>query len=178
MSMPCATEDCPNEARQDVDSGLCWACTAQKRRNGKAVGATPRHATTWERLTEAAINYADAVEQEEFARARDQLRKAAKAYGPDDHRHRTKAGMERAKAAGVVIHRPPKVTPVEVMEALKQAGSAKRASARLGISLRTLRRKLKELKSHGPLPPFEEAPVSALIRSRGLRSERLVRMVT
>ena len=166
--MPCATEDCPNEARNDVESGLCWACTAQKRRNGKVVGATPRHESAWDRLTEAAITYADRADawnKAEFAKAKDQLRKAAKAYGPTDHAARTREGMQKARAAGVLIHRPPKLTPAAAMAALVKEGSAKRASAKLGVSLRTLRRALKahrDAVANAPILP----PVSALMRSR------------
>ena len=48
--------------------------------------APARHATTWERLCEAAIAYADADDADDggsFMRARDRLRKAALAYSLD-----------------------------------------------------------------------------------------------
>jgi hypothetical protein len=41
----------------------------------------PRHATEWERLTEASLKYAEASDDDrEFMKARDRLRKAAIAY--------------------------------------------------------------------------------------------------
>lgn len=47
-----------------------------------SVELTSRHASPWERLTEAALVYAeaDSVDETAYRRARDALRKAARAY--------------------------------------------------------------------------------------------------
>lgn len=58
----------------------------------------PRHASLWDRLTEAALAYADADtvdDGRDFLRARDRLRKAAIAYGLSTEAGRRAAGRRR-----------------------------------------------------------------------------------
>ena len=73
----CAVDGCVNEARK---AGLCWA-HERRRRRGQVVNAplAPRPSGI-QRLTEAALRYAEADGDAEFLRARDNLRAAAVAY--------------------------------------------------------------------------------------------------
>jgi DNA invertase Pin-like site-specific DNA recombinase len=58
-------------------------------------------------------------------------------------RERTKAGIQRARAAGRQIGRPRRIADVVAMQRMKQEGKSNGAIAReLGISLATLKRRL------------------------------------
>lgn len=90
----CREPDCFKPARRN---GYCWG--HHKRRMRRQVVSTPlaeRPVSTWDRLTAAALAYADVGDSEgDYDRAQDRLRKAAMAYGdrvpqPMRARRRTK----------------------------------------------------------------------------------------
>lgn len=80
--MLCTVDDCLNEATR---GGLCWGHARRRRRRKKAgkLGPPKRAGCEWDFLTEAALAYADAdpLNEERWRKARDNLRKAAIAYG-------------------------------------------------------------------------------------------------
>lgn len=101
---------------------------------------TERPASSWERLTEAAIAYFEA-EDSEWDRARDNLRKSAVAYAKLGTVIRD--AMERAKQSGVHVGRPRKVTLEIARAAVAEVGSIRRAAMRLGVHEDTVRRALR-----------------------------------
>jgi hypothetical protein len=135
----CAVDGCENDAAR---GGLCWAHVKEKQRTGKLSPLSKRPASALERLTEAAIAYAEAEEDDEFRRARDNLRKSAAAYAVRHPGETVREALARAKAQGVRLGRPPKLTPEKARELVDSAGSIKRAAAMLGVSRRTVRRAL------------------------------------
>lgn len=77
----CSEADCRNAAAPRHKR--CWAHLKRVTRGqSMSTPLAPAYESPWERLTAAALAYADASddEEEEFARARDRLRKAALAY--------------------------------------------------------------------------------------------------
>ncbi len=66
------------------DKRLVWLCvlfSGGTRKQSMATPLAPTYESPWDRLTAAALAYADASDDEdEFAKARDRLRKAAVAY--------------------------------------------------------------------------------------------------
>jgi hypothetical protein len=75
----CKQPDCINLAQR---AGNCWAHHKRRFRNGTRVeGAlVRRHQPPVEALTEAALGYWEAEEDDEYAKALDRLRKAAVRY--------------------------------------------------------------------------------------------------
>lgn len=120
--MSCSVDGCESPAAK---GGLCWA-HAKRRAKGQDANVLPRPSGL-ERLREAALKYADAEGDEDFRRAEDNLRKAAAAL------------MRRARGG-----RPATVAHEEALNALRAAGSLRRAAAVLGVSawavLRAIRR--------------------------------------
>lgn len=76
----CSEADCRNAAAPRHKR--CWAHLKRVTRGqSMSTPLAPAYESPWERLTAAALAYADASDdEEEFARARDRLRKAALAY--------------------------------------------------------------------------------------------------
>lgn len=107
-----------------------------------------------ERLYEAALAYANADGDDDYFRARDNLRKAAAAASPAiraevDRELRselTKKGLERVRAAGVHIGRPSKVHPAIAEKTVESVGSIDRAAALLRVSPSTIFRALKRVR--------------------------------
>lgn len=76
----CSEADCRNAAAPRHKR--CWAHLKRVTRGqSMSTPLAPAYESPWERLTAAALAYADASDdEEEFAKARDRLRKAATAY--------------------------------------------------------------------------------------------------
>jgi hypothetical protein len=75
---PCAVDGCVNESQR---AGRCWAHHKRKCRGAVVDGSlAPRHQVPFDAVTEAALAYAEAEEDEDFERAREQLRRAAVRY--------------------------------------------------------------------------------------------------
>lgn len=145
--MLCSFEGCPNEAKR---GGLCWAHLKQRSRDdGRLQEVRRRPESRIERLTEAALAYAAAETEEEFRRARDNLRKSALAAGPELIGELTREALARLRARGVRLGRPPKVDPVVAARVLGEAGGLAEAAARLGVHPRTLRRAVERAKRAG-----------------------------
>lgn len=143
-SVPCSVDGCPHDAAR---GGLCWSHVRRKQR-GQALSPAIRQRpkTPFERVTEAAIAYVDADADEDFARARDNLRKAVAAYGSTALADLAREGLERAKAQGVHLGRPRKVTQEQAIALVVQQGSISKAAVLLGVSWRTVHRALRMTK--------------------------------
>jgi hypothetical protein len=74
----CVVENCPNEAKK---GGKCWGHAKRATRGlSIMVNLMPRKQTNIERLRAAAIAYAEAESDEDFRRADERLRTAARDY--------------------------------------------------------------------------------------------------
>ncbi|QDE83294.1 hypothetical protein BHS07_17990 [Myxococcus xanthus] len=82
----CSEADCRNAAAPRHKR--CWAHLKRVTRGqSMSTPLAPAYESPWERLTAAALAYADASDdEEEFAKARDRLRKAALAYAGETRR--------------------------------------------------------------------------------------------
>lgn len=110
---------------------------------GEKTDPTPRHASEADRHYKAAETYANAETEEQFRRAKDNLDKAAEAHVYSRHGKRISKALVKKAAEGIRLGRPPgttKMDPARVLKVVEQTGSAKRASAVLGIAVRTVRR--------------------------------------
>lgn len=123
---------------------LCWGHIKRKSR-GKPGGELAKRPANFERVTEAVHAYSDADDDEEFARARDNLRKAAGAYGLRYHAERTAEGMAAAKARGVHVGRPPVHDRAKVLEAVRLFGGVRAAARAMGMDRRLLQRIIRSL---------------------------------
>lgn len=104
-----------------------------------------RPKTPFERITECVLAYADAEDDDDFAHARDNLRKAAAAYGSSATSELVRDALAKLKAAGVKLGRPRKVTLELVAEVIVREGRVCRAAAVLGVSRWTIRRAIAAL---------------------------------
>lgn len=79
----CSVDGCERPAKR---SGVCWAHAKRKVRGVVVDGALARrYASQWERLTEAALHYADVGDDERaYKLAKDRLRQAALDYAMDE----------------------------------------------------------------------------------------------
>lgn len=110
-----------------------------------------RPRTPFERATEAAIAYAEADDDDDFLRARDNLRKSIAACAPsmrDDLRRElisklTRLALDALKARGVKLGRPSKVHPAVAEKTVEEAGGVRKAAAVLQVSVWTIRRALR-----------------------------------
>lgn len=141
---PCSVDGCENEAQRN---GVCWAHVKQRQRESEVTPVTRRPSTALERLTEAALAYAEADEHEDYIRARDNLRKSASAYGRKHVSEAVREAMAELKANGVHVGRPRKLDPESTIRLVSEVGGTKRAAARLQVSERTVRRALKEARA-------------------------------
>lgn len=136
----CTVDDCPNPAAR---GGICWGHIKKRSRTGGLGELERRPKSKQERVYEAALTYAGAESDDEFERARENLRKSSIAAGQAFVSELTREALARLREQGVRLGRPPKVEPAQVAEAVSRAGSAKRAASQLGVSLRTIRRALR-----------------------------------
>lgn len=108
-----------------------------------------------ERLTECVLAYADAEDDDAYARAWDNLRKAIAAHHPAAIGELTRAAMAELKSRGIHVGRPRKVEGDVAASMVAAAGSVPKAAARLHVSARTLFRALRERKRvHAERVPF------------------------
>jgi len=131
----CTIDDCPNDAAK---GGLCWAHL--KRRTAGQELAPPvekRPESPLARLEEAALTYADAEDDQAFARAKDNLRKSALVYSRRTHPESIRRGIERVRRLGKRLGRPLRLTSEDAVRLVEQHGSI-RAAARLSGIQRTV----------------------------------------
>lgn len=140
----CSVAECPNPA---VSGELCEA-HIKRRQRGKPMTAPvlQRPANALERLTEAALAYAEAEGDREWTRARDNLRKAASAYGQRGGGEAIRAALAELRAQGVRLGRPMKVEHHDIQALILVHGSQKRTAVALGVSVRTVRRALRRFR--------------------------------
>lgn len=146
--MYCVAPDCTRPAARGE---LCWTHLKRQRTHGTIDGSvgtsevSERPKSPSERLHEAALKYADAEDDGDYARARDNLRKAATAYDRCLLSERTKAAMATARANGVRVGRPRALSlePHQVVETVRYYGGARLAARALGVSVMTVWRALK-----------------------------------
>jgi hypothetical protein len=144
---PCSVDGCENEARR---GGYCWAHIRRRQRQQPLNAEIRRRPTSaFERVTESIHAYVDADSDEDFARARDNLRKAVAAYSSQALADLARDGQRRARESGVHVGRPPKVTPEVATRAVSEHGSIAKAAAALGVSWRCVHRALTKARTFG-----------------------------
>lgn len=138
---PCSVDGCDKPVGKE---GLCWG-HRRRRQRGQVVNTSlrSRPESPMARLCEAAIVYANAEEDDDFARARDNLRKAASAYGGMSVPELVRRALEEARQRGVRLGRPPKVEPELVAKMVLEVGGLDEVAARLSVSVWTVRRALR-----------------------------------
>lgn len=148
---PCSVDACPNEAKK---AGYCWGHWKRKGR-GQTVNVplAERPKSAIERLTEAALTYADAgdADEAEFERAKDNLRKAAAAYERDESqvsRTELRALQEALDGLKSKLGRPPKVSAVLVLETVRRLGGIAKTALELRVSVRTVQRAMRRAERH------------------------------
>lgn len=133
--MTCKIDDC---TRPEASGGLCHAhIKARQRGRKQQVGAFAKR-TPMETLTDAAIRYAEAEEDREWERARDNLQKAAVRVGlalfQQSKGTKVSEALRRRIAAGLPVGRPPTVPPKELVEALQRYQSLRKTAEAVGVS--------------------------------------------
>ena len=138
----CSVADCPKPAKK---GGLCWGHLKAAQR-GQTVSRelAKRHSTPLERLTEAALTYAEVDADEEWDRAKNNLAKSAVAYTRKHIAEATRAAMARLKAEGRQLGRPRKLQPVEAVRLVEELGGARKVAKAMGVSVRSVRRAVRE----------------------------------
>lgn len=178
---PCSISECPNRADRDTIRGALCAAHRRRQQPSRAGGLklsapiTPR-LDPRAKLLEAALAYAQAEEDGDFAEAEEQLVVAAKRYAPasvEEMQRRThmawlksvKAGIARRKAAGRSWRPGPaaELTPEQARDAVAKAGSIRKAARALGMNRRTVQRALRRLPGY---PTATPSSVPALPQSQ------------
>jgi hypothetical protein len=138
----CGYDGCDRPAQR---GGYCWGHVKQVARGQRVSELVHRPQSSLERLTEAALTYAGAEEDEDFARARDNLRKAAAAYGGKSMGDVIRERLADARTRGVRLGRPPLLEPEQARLMVVAAGGVGKAARVLQVSrftvFRALRRK-------------------------------------
>ena len=143
--MTCSTEDCTRPA---FAGGLCHAhIKARQRGRKKQVGVFAKR-TPMETLADAAIRYAEAEEDREWERARDNLQKAAVRVGlalfQQSKGTKVSEALRRRIAAGLPVGRPPTIPPKQLVEALQRYQSLRKAAQAVGVSHSTVMRAVRK----------------------------------
>lgn len=129
----CSEDGCTKPAAR---GGRCWSCDRARyggRTTKERAEAQPRP-SGWERVHEAALELADAGDDDEgYARAVDNLRKASKAYGRRSFAEAVKAGLVEARRRGARMGRPSRVDPVQAADLARMFG-VRGAARMLGVS--------------------------------------------
>lgn len=135
----CSVDGCPRQAEHD---GLCQGHLKRRQRGQVVNEPLAARPSGVERLTEAALRYAAAEGEEDFRRAKDNLRKAAVAVQTSKViSELTREALAQRKAAGARLGRPPKVTTEQVIQAyLANPNAGTRAlAAQFGVCVQTIR---------------------------------------
>lgn len=139
----CYAEDCLNP----VDGhGLC--STHRKRQvRGTPINApkVDKSRSHLEVALDASIALADAdtSDDEEWARAKDNWRKAVLAYARRELRAAIIAGLRRRARAGLSLGRPARLSRDEAVAAVARAGGVRAAARELGVARSVVTRALK-----------------------------------
>lgn len=151
--MTCSVGDCTRPAAR---GGKCWAHLKQASRGQPTRPVAKRHESAWERLTEAAISFrdSDSLDDDGFERDTDRLRKAAYAYARQHVSERTREALARLRAEGVRIGRPRTIEPEATLRMVQELGGARKAAQALGVSVRTVRRALAQVRRSDRTDPF------------------------
>lgn len=142
----CSIDGCLRPAYR---SGLCDGHD-RRRRRGQVVHSplAEVNLSPSERLASAALTFADADSEDDAAadRAWDNLRKTAVTAGRRITEETIRATLERMKAAGVRLGRPPVVTVESVLAALERHRTRQAAARALGVSRSTVIRVVRKLR--------------------------------
>lgn len=128
---PCAVDGCTNAVRK---GGYCWGHYKRKQRRKVVSSPLTFRPGDVERLQESALTYAGAESDEEWRRARDNLRKSAVAARPAILSELIRAALLSLKAKGVKLGRPRKFDPVAVAQMVESVGNISRAAVLLKVS--------------------------------------------
>lgn len=151
----CRVGDCDNPAARD---GLCWAHRKRLQRDQPlTTGISRRPASALERLTEAALAYAEADRDDDWERAKDNLRKSATAYAAKHVSEATREAMARLRARGIHVGRPRKLDPETALRLVSEMGGIREAAIALQVSVWTVRRALRQVQK-GPLLHSPDGP--------------------
>lgn len=144
----CSVDGCPNPAAK---SGLCEG-HVKRRTRGQVVSAALklRPRSPLERLTEAALAYANAESDDEFDRAKDNLRKSAAAFAPNDRSTAIREALAELKRRGLKLGRPRKVEPEVAVRMVEQEGGVRKAALVLRVSRMAVSRALREAGKPAP----------------------------
>lgn len=140
----CTVDGCLNAEQK---GGLCHGHIKRRQRGDALTPLKQRPATTWERITEAALAYAnaDSMDDREFRRASDNLRTAVDAARVTKTAELLHQAQLAARRRGVHIGRPAKYPAEEIARVLDEMGHIGKAAARLQVSHMTVRRALARL---------------------------------
>lgn len=147
----CSFDGCERETKR---SGFCWAHLKQMARKQRLRPVAQLRKSSGDRLTECIHAYVDADTEADFARARDNLRKAIAAHRSTAISELTREGMARRKREGVHVGRPHSVNPRIAAAMVELEGSIRKAAARLQVSASSIFRALRRRKDGR----FERAP--------------------
>lgn len=138
---PCLVADCERPAAPKK-GGMCEAHAKRRLRGAPLAAAVRIRGRPLEALREAALEYADADAEDDDAwrRAEARLMRAAMAYSRERALEAARAALAAARAAGVRVGRPRKVTHLVALQALQDTGSMGAAAALLMVDRRTVAR--------------------------------------
>lgn len=132
LNMECSVDGCLRPAAPGA-GGFCHGHHKRKVRGQEPAGELQkRHGSSLERLAEAALTYAEAEEDAEWTRARNNLAKSAVAY----------ALKKETRERG----RPPKLRPADALRLVRELGGVRQAARALGLPRRTVQRALRKVR--------------------------------
>jgi hypothetical protein len=137
----CTVDGCEREAKGQY---CAMHRKRAQRRQELSAPAKERPSSPREWLREAALRYAEAETDAEYARADDNLRKAAASCGPVERELAIADAFERLRTRWERLGRPRRLTPEEAQRMVHQSGGVARAAAALGVSVRTVQRALRQ----------------------------------
>jgi DNA-binding CsgD family transcriptional regulator len=130
---------------------LCWAHYKQMKRHGRLTVIKPT-LTPMDRFFDACerwVNASSEDDREYEAARRGAIQVARQVIGNHGHSVAVKDGLTKARARGVRLGRPPRLTAAEAERLVRELGGTRSAARRLGISRTTVLAALRRNAVHG-----------------------------
>jgi hypothetical protein len=148
----CTVAECERELTGHGD--MCDLHSKRKQR-GQSLSAPVQEKLTLEgRFIEVCIALADSDDDDQFKARRRAALAIARQLGRKGDGERIKEAMAAARARGVHVGRPPKMSAKKARELLAQEGSITRASAAAKVTRTTFRKALAQSSAGQKGPPF------------------------